>query len=126
MKREIWLVIVLSIITCGFYNLYWIVVANDDINKFSNNENELSGGMVLLLTIVTCGLYGFYWLYVMSDRIDKARAIYNLPSKGNLAILYILLAIFGFGIVSYALIQDEINHIVDANQNNNETVYINN
>lgn len=49
--------ILLTIVTCGIYGLYWFVCITDDTNEMSG-ENELAGGgMALLLTLVTCGIY---------------------------------------------------------------------
>ena len=70
-RRSIGLAIVLSIITCGIYALYWIGKINDDVNVLSGETQATSGGMVLLLSIVTCGIYELYWLYKMGERCDR-------------------------------------------------------
>ena len=62
-NRSIALYIVLTIITCGIFGLYWLVVLNNDVNTVSREQNPMSGGVVVLLTIVTCGIYGYYWSY---------------------------------------------------------------
>lgn len=63
-KRSIGMCIVLSIITCGIYALYWFVVLTDDTNRMLDDaQNETSGGMALLFTIITCNIYGLYWMY---------------------------------------------------------------
>ncbi len=54
-KKDIVVCIILTIITCGLYNLYWLICLAEDINTLSN-EADTSGGMVLLLTIITCGI----------------------------------------------------------------------
>ena len=56
-QRSVGLCIVLSVITCGIYGLYWLVCLNNDANTVTGKPGT-DGGMVLLLTIVTCGLYG--------------------------------------------------------------------
>ena len=112
-KRNIAVCIILSLVTCGIYGLYWLVVLNDDTNKVSNEQQPTSGGMVLLLTIVTCGIYGMYWCYKQGEKLDRAAAMRGLP-MGNKAILYLIFSILGLSIVSYALMQDSINEIVDV------------
>lgn len=52
----------------------------------------------------------WYWLYKQGDAIDQVKASRGLPS-GNSGILYLILAIFGLGIVSYALMQNELNQL---------------
>lgn len=106
-EKNIALCIVLSVITCGLYGMYWMVCLADDVNAVSN-EYGTSGPVVLLLTIVTCGLYGWYWLYKSGEKIDRMKTQRG-ENAGYLAIVYMLLGIFGLGIISYALMQSEIN-----------------
>ena len=63
--RSIPLAIVLTIITCGIYELYWIVKVNDEVNQLAGDRQATTGGMVLLFIIITCGIYGLYWYYMM-------------------------------------------------------------
>ena len=98
-KKYIALCIVFSVLSCGLYSLYWLYCLAEDVNRLTGREGAMSGGMVLLLSIVTCGIYGWYWLYVSGEAMGG----------GHLGILYLLLGIFGFGIISYALMQSELN-----------------
>lgn len=107
-KRSIGLCIVLTIVTCGIYGLYWLYCLAEDVNLATARPNAPSGGLVLLLTIVTCDIYGLYWLYRAGDDLDRQR-VNQGQAAGHLGILYLLLGIFGFGIISYALMQSELN-----------------
>lgn len=107
-NRSIAVCIILSIITCGIYALYWIAVLNDDANAATNQQNATTGGMVVLFTIITCGIYGLYWQYKQGEKLDNLRAANGIPT-GSLSILYLVLSIFGFSIISDALMQSEIN-----------------
>ena len=109
-QRNLVVCILLSIITCGLYSLYWFVCLTDDTNALSN-EADTSGGTALLLTIITCGIYGFIWAYRMGEKIDKAKQMRNIPA-GNGGLLYLLLYLFG-GLIAYALIQHEVNTLVN-------------
>lgn len=66
-----------------------------------------------MLSIVTCGIYLWYWMYKRGEILDRAKAERGLPSS-NSGILYIILTFFGLGIVSYALIQNELNNLATA------------
>ena len=114
-KRDIALAIILSIVTCGIYGLYWFVVLTDDIKKAASDTEFQSGGIALLLTIVTCGIYGIYWAYKMGELMKTAQQKNNLPIKDN-AVLYLILAVIGLGIVDYILIQSDLNAIADLNK----------
>ena len=64
----------------------------------------------IILSIVTCGIYGIYWCYKMGQQLDTAYQNRGVPAPGKGTILLIL-AIFGLSIISYALIQDDLNKI---------------
>lgn len=106
-QRNIAVCIILSIVTCGIYGLYWLACLNNDTNTASNTFGT-SGGMVVLLTIVTCNIYGIYWAFKQGEKIDAAKASRGIPSS-NSGILYLILSLFGLGIVGWALMQNEIN-----------------
>lgn len=109
-KRNIGLCIVLSIITCGIYGIYWFVVLANDTNVASGHAQDgTSGGVAFLLTLVTCGIYGFYWAYKQGEKLNEAKAMRNMPTDSNASIIYLILQIFGLGIVAYALMQNELN-----------------
>ncbi len=105
-NRNIVVCILLSVITCGIYSIYWMIMLNDEINSLSG-EQGTSGGVVFLLSLVTCGIYGFYWYYKMGQRIDIIKGM-----QGSSYILFIVLAFCGLGIVNYVIMQDTINKVM--------------
>lgn len=115
-KRSIGMCIVLSIITCGIYGLYWLVVLTDDTNRMLEDaQNETSGGMALLFTIITCNIYGLYWMYKQGEKIDRIKTARGIPSS-NTGILYLILSFFGLSIISYALMQNELNNLAQIHK----------
>jgi hypothetical protein len=111
-QRNVAVCIILSIVTCGLYGLYWLVCLNDDVNTVSKTENGTSGVVVVLLSIVTCSIYLWYWLYVQGNKIDEAKTAKGIPSS-NSGIIYLVLALVGLSIVSYALMQNELNKLAE-------------
>lgn len=107
-SRSVAMSIILCVVTCGLYSFFWLVSMANEVNIASGRPYATSGGMVLLLTIVTCGIYGLYWLYKTGEALDNVRRNHREPT-GSLAILYLLLGAIGLGLVSYALIQSELN-----------------
>jgi hypothetical protein len=107
-SRSIPLYIVLSIITCGLFSIYWMYTLNQEINQLSG-ENGTDGGMVILLSLITCGIYSLYWLYKMGERCDRIKG-----GTGDTSVLYLILGLIGFGIVCYGLMQDTINKAIGA------------
>ena len=106
-RREIAVAIILTIVTCGIYGLYWFVCLNDELNELTD-KNDTSGIVALVLSLVTCGIYSIYWMYKAGEKVDTLKSQRGMTSQYT-GILYIILSLLGFGIVSYALIQDELN-----------------
>lgn len=111
-ERNIALCVILSIITCGIYQIYWIYKMSEDLNVVSGRRNDTSGAMVIILWIITCGFYGWYWVYKAGEKLQAAGQIQNKPIPNN-GIIYLILCIFlGIGsIVSACLIQNELNNL---------------
>ena len=109
-KRDIVVSIILSLVTCGIYSIIWFVSLTDDA-KLAAEDNQLaSGGVAFLLTLVTCGIYGIYWAYKMGELVKIAQEKRGMPVKDN-SVLYIILELFGFGIVVMALVQNDLNQM---------------
>ena len=110
-KRNIALCSVLSIVTCGIYGIYWMIVLANETNVASGHAQDgTSGGIVFLLTLVTCGIYGIYWAYKQGEKIDKAKTDRGIPSS-NSGVIYLILCLVGLGIVAEALMQNELNSL---------------
>lgn len=107
-NRNIVTCIILSLVTCGIYGLYWYFCIIQDLNEVSETKDSQTPGMVLLLTIVTCGIYGWIWFYNAGEKLDAIK-VRNGESPSNYNLIFILLAIFGLSIVNEALIQTELN-----------------
>ena len=106
-ERSIVMAIVLTILTCGLYSIYWMAKINDESLEITE-EGGPSGAMVVLLTLVTCGLYGYFWAYKMGECVDKMKG----NEKGTMGVIYVILSVCSLSIVSYALSQDAINNKV--------------
>ena len=107
-NRNVVVAIILTFLTCGIYGLFWVCVMTDDANKVSGEETDTSGALAVLFTILTCGIYGFYWNYRMGQKLYKAGGNTGKNINDN-SIVYLLLSIFGLSIVSYCLIQNDLN-----------------
>lgn len=110
-KREVVMAVILSIVTCGLYGLYWIICMTNDANKVSGDTTP-SGGMVILLTIVTCGIYSIYWNYKMGQKLYNAGKMYDKDINDN-SLIYLILSLFGLSIVNYCLIQTDLNKFAE-------------
>ncbi len=114
-ERNIAVSIILTIITCGIYGIYWFIVLTDDAKQLSNDNETPGGGVAFLLTLITCGIYGIYWAYKMGKTIEKAKSNHAMRAEDN-SILYLVLQLLGFGIINYALMQNDLNEIIRNGQ----------
>lgn len=106
-RRSLATCIILSLVTCGIYGIYWYICLADDVNTVTG-RGGMSGGVVFLLTLVTCGIYGIIWAYQAGEALDALRVSHG-RATGSQGILYLVLNLFGLGIVTYALMQNELN-----------------
>ena len=108
-ERNIVTCILLSIVTCGIYGLYWFITLTDDASR-ANDDPSFTVVKAFLLTLVTCGIYNIYWNYKIGKEMFEANQKRGIQTSDN-SILYLVLGLFGFGIVTYCLVQNELNVI---------------
>ena len=101
--------IILSFVTCGIYGIIWFINIVNNVNTICNDEHSnQSGATVFLLSLITCGIYSLIWFYQAGGRMKATSDKYAMGISDN-SLLYLLLNIFGFGLVSYCLLQSDIN-----------------
>ncbi len=106
-KRSVLAVVLFSIITLGIYEIYWYYVMTEDMNaKDSTKPNVTNFIIAILLGIITCGIYLIYWQFRFYEKSDA------VTKKSNM-IVYFILAFFGFSIISNALLQNDVNQMVE-------------
>jgi len=116
-KRSIGMAIVLCIVTCGIYAWFWVYKVWDSLYKA--NDMPSNAGTDLLLSLVTCGIYYIYMYYKAGKLEASAFARHGLQQKDD-SVMYVLLAVFGFWVISLAILQSNINsQLADAANNAN-------
>lgn len=113
-NRNIVLCVILSIITCGIYGIYWFIVMTNDVKTAAEDTKIASGGMAFFLTLITCGIYGIYWAYKMGELTKIAQEKRGADANtSDRAILYLILEIIGLSIVVFILVQNDLNKLAD-------------
>ncbi len=107
-EKNVIVSVLLSFVTCGIYNLYWMCTITEDVDTISENQNKRNGAMVILLTIITCGIYGFYWWYQNGKMMEEANSKNDKSGSSN-SVLFLILAIFGLSFINSVLVQLDIN-----------------
>jgi hypothetical protein len=102
--------IILSIVTCGLYNIYWNYRQIKAVNALLGQE-KYSFWPWLLLTLITCFIYHVYFEYCQGQDIQEYMREHGHEVSPNLAVLGVILAAFGLSVVTDALYQHELNKL---------------
>jgi hypothetical protein len=111
-------VLLLTLVTCGIYYLYWVYETSKDVEDFLG-ETDIPPIVHILLFIITGTLYGFFWDYWLAQKIVKMQRRAGTPEKDN-TVLYLALDILGagpiagLGIVVPLLQQSDLNEVYAA------------
>jgi len=103
--------IIFSVITCGLYNIYWNYRQMEAMNALLGRR-EFDFGKWALLTLLSCGIYHIYYEYRMGAELQNWLTQNNHPVNQNLAIIGLVLSIFGLTVVADAVYQHELNKLV--------------
>lgn len=90
-------VVILSLITCGIYSLYWYYTIMEDMNK-SLNRDYLSSALMLILAIV-CFPVAWYILYKVDQGLVEVCHQEGVPYRENFILWLLLSLAFGVGVI---------------------------
>ena len=106
-KRNVVTCVLLSIITCGIYGIYWAVkMLREAVQVKDQNDDGLAE---ILLGIFLCPV-GFYMAEKKFGEGCQARGV----AHEDRSILYLVLGFIGLGIVDYILLQSDLNKVADV------------
>lgn len=108
--RSIPLDIVLTIVTCGLFNL-WVQYKQCEAVNDMIKQPKYSFLFWVLFCLITCGLYHIYHEYRKSS--DIAEVLKKDP--GSAGLISIVLTVFGLWIINDAIQQSEINRYYGSN-----------
>ena len=105
-KRNIGTCVVLSIVTCGIYGIFWAVKMLKEAVQVKDQNDD--GLVEILLGIFLCPV-GFY--------LAEKKLTEGCQQKGiqheDRTVLYLVLGFIGLGIVNYIMMQSDLNKIAD-------------
>lgn len=104
--RSLLVLILLSVITCGIYNLFFMYGMIRDVNIALYNDGEKTPGLAkyVLLGIITCGIYQLWWIYNIGNRIQtSAKTLYDISieESGTTLILWKVIGCLICGLGTY-------------------------
>jgi hypothetical protein len=102
--------IILSVITCGLYNIYWNYRQMEAMNALLGRQ-EFNFAKWAILTLITCGIYHIYYEYRMGSELQTWLTQNGRPVNPNLAIVGLVLSMMGLTVVADAVYQHELNKL---------------
>jgi hypothetical protein len=115
-KREPWIVLVLTFVTCGVYHLWWQYTTTEELRDATDRE-DLNPVTDLLLTLVTCGLFAIYVAWRNAQVVHEAYVKQGMQhdDKSTLIVLLYGIAVFNgvTALLAPMILQDELNKLED-------------
>lgn len=94
--------LLLSIITLGIYEIWYLHHWTKDINTLCKDDGKNNEGVLLyiLFTLLTCGLFPIFWWFKAADRLARAavRESVAVDISGGKVLGFCILGMFTYGI----------------------------
>ncbi len=88
--RDPIMVVVLSMVTCGMYNLYWLYMAVEEVNK-GLGEERFNFFKELAFSVLTCGIYAIYFYWQFSNAVAELQQRWGVQPGQEGPILFALM-----------------------------------
>lgn len=103
-ERNVVMCLVLSIVTCGIYSIYWaICMGREAVSVNDPNDN----GVLEIILLLFLPFVGFY---LAEQKLAKGCAAKGIEHKDN-SVLYLILGLVGLGIVNFFMMQTDLNKL---------------
>ena len=106
-EKNIAVCIILAIVTCSIYMWFWMYNMIKKIRMLSNDTSDMIGEYLLLMLVP---YYNIYWVYTRGKKISEEAARRGIQITDN-SVLYLILNLLGLSIVSYAMMQNDLNKL---------------
>ena len=107
-KSSVALDLLLTLVTCGVYNLFWQARQFRALNAFLGVKRFRFWSW-LFLTLLTCGGYHVYTEYVIGQSITQIQRSLGRAVSTNLPLVCLVVSILGLTPAADAIQQHEIN-----------------
>ena len=81
-NRNVWKLIILSILTCGIYEIIFLIPVAFDLDKAApkkDHSKTMNFLFVWILARITGGIAYCFWFHGISERIEDALSERNIP-----------------------------------------------
>lgn len=105
--RNIVTAILLTIITCGIYGIYWIIMMTREAVSVKDPADSAILEIVLMLFLPFLGIF------LVEKKFAEGCQARGVAHSDN-SILYLILGLVGLGIVSLCMLQNDLNKLATA------------
>lgn len=103
-ERNIVTAIILSVVTCGIYGIYWLIcLAREAVSV----KDPADSGILEIVLMIFLPFIGFF---LAEQKLAQGCAEKGIAHNDN-AIIYLILGLVGLGIVSACMMQNDLNKI---------------
>lgn len=106
-KRKIGTCIILSIVTCGIYLIYWEYLLVKNTRAVKKESTDCAKEILCLIFVP---FYALYWWFTRGKAVKSSFAAHGYSATGN-ENAYLVLGIFCLGLVSMAIMQNDFNSL---------------
>lgn len=106
-QRNIVSCILLTLITCGIYGIYWMIMLAKEAVSVKDPADSGVLEIVLMLFIPFVGIF------LAEKKFAEGCAAKGVPHSDN-SVLYLILGLFGLGIIGFCMLQNDLNKLATA------------
>ena len=106
-ERNLVLCIVLSLVTCGIYSIYWVIMlAKEGVSVKDPSDDGI-------LEIILMLFLPFLGMFLVEKKLAEGCQARGIAHSDN-SVLYLILGLLGFGIVGICMLQNDLNKLANA------------
>ena len=103
-ERNIVTAVLLTLVTCGIYGIYWIVMMTKEAVSVKDPADNAILEIVLMLFLPFLGIF------LLEKKFAEGCAARGIAHTDN-SVLYLILGLFGLGIVGICMLQNDLNKL---------------
>ncbi|MFR3031579.1 MAG: DUF4234 domain-containing protein [Blautia sp.] len=109
-ERSLLKYILLSLVTCGIYSIYFWYQFDRDVNTVCEGDGKqpMSYLAVVVLSVVTCSVFLWYWYYKQAERLQGNAPRYGVKIQENGATVLLWFLVGGWFLGIGILVGDYI------------------